>query len=185
MDAKVIIDHLAKTLKSTCSVNAKAAVVALLKESDSGVQVLFVKRAENPNDTWSGQTALPGGKRDSNDKDLQATAVRETLEETGINLLDGCRFLGTMEPVRSIQKPDMKILPFVILQEKEQAINLNEELSEYFWMPIAELVHSKGNVKFNLKEYPAYLIENKSIWGLTYNIVHNLLALLNVEPKEN
>ena len=121
---------LSKRLKQfTEGVDAQAAVVALLRISNQDVQVLFVKRAEKSTDSWSGQTALPGGKRNLEDQDMKETVVRETMEETGINLLDGCRFLGVMVPLRSTQKPEMKILPFVVLQEKEQAIKLNEELT--------------------------------------------------------
>ena len=72
----------------------------------------------------------------------------------------------------------MKILPFLVLQEKEQAIELNEELTEYFWIPLKELVHNKRSVKFSLGEYPAYIIEKNVIWGLTYKIMHILLSLI-------
>ena len=184
MDHNGITEKLSKTLKQTSEFpDANAAVVALLRVADQDFQVLFVKRAENPTDTWSGQTALPGGKRDSKDRDLKATVVRETLEETGINLLEGCRFLGVMEPLRSIQRHEMKVLPFVVLQEKEQGIKLNEELTGYFWTSLKEMFHNRGTVKFSLGEFPAYIIGNHAIWGLTYRIVHNLLSLLSAIEK--
>jgi 8-oxo-dGTP pyrophosphatase MutT (NUDIX family) len=178
-----IAEKLSKTLKTKKALDANAAVVVLLRAADKDFQVLFVKRAETPTDTWSGQTALPGGKRDPEDRNLKETVVRETLEETGINLREGCRFLGAMEPLRSTQKPQMKILPFVVLQEKEQTIELNEELTEYFWASLKELVHSKGSIKFSFGEFPAYIIENNVIWGLTYRIMHNLLSLLSSSEK--
>ena len=190
MDHKRIIEKLSKTLKQTTEkMDAHAAVVVLLKTNGQDFQVLFVKRAEKSTDSWSGQTALPGGKRNSEDRNLKDTIVRETLEETSVNLLEDYRFLGAMEPLRSTQKPEMKILPFVVLQEKEQAIKLNEELTEYFWIPIKELVHNKRSVKFSFGEYPAYILENNVIWGLTYKILHNLLSLLSViengKPRED
>lgn len=78
----------------------------------------------------------------------------------------------------------MKILPFVVLQEKEQEIKLNEELTEYFWAPLKELVHNEKCVKFNFEEYPAYTIGNTVIWGLTYRILHKFLALLSAIEKD-
>ena len=121
-------ERLTKMLKQTSeSLDANAAVVVLLRTTNQDFQVLFVKRAEKSGDPWSGQTALPGGKRGPEDRNLKETVVRETLEETSINLLESCRFLGAMEPVRSTQKPEMKILPFVVLLHGEQAIKLNEE----------------------------------------------------------
>ena len=158
--------------------DANAAVVVLLREKDQNFQVLFVERAEKSDDPWSGQTALPGGKRSPEDRDLKETVARETLEETSINLLEGCRFLGAMEPLRSTRRPEMEILPFIVLLEKEQAITLNEELTGYFWTPLKELVHHKGTAKFSFGEYPAYIIENHVIWGLTYRILKKLIDIL-------
>lgn len=179
MEHKSNLKKLAKSLKSTKARDAEAAVVVLLKATDQDFELLFVKRAEKSADPWSGQTALPGGKRNPEDQNLKQTIIRETLEETGINLLEGCRFLGAMEPVRSIQRPEMRIIPFIVLQEKEQKIELNDELSGYFWTPLKELVHCKGTVKFRSKESPAYIIGNHVIWGLTYRILHNLLSILS------
>jgi 8-oxo-dGTP pyrophosphatase MutT (NUDIX family) len=179
-------EKLSKLLKlKSENLDASASVTVLLRVVNEDFQVLFVKRSEKSGDPWSGQTAFPGGKRDPEDRNLKETVVRETLEETSINLLVGCRFLGAMEPVRSTQKPEMQILPFVVLLEKEQAIKLNEELSEYFWTPLKELAKHRGTARFSFGEYPAYIIENHIIWGLTYKILQNLLSLLSsIEDEE-
>ncbi|MCK5562861.1 NUDIX domain-containing protein, partial [Candidatus Bathyarchaeota archaeon] len=104
------IENLCKVLKPVSDrQDADAAVALLLKLQDQDLKILIVKRAENPADPWSGQMAFPGGKRDSKDQNLKQTVVRETLEETNINLLDRCRFLGAMEALRSTQRPEMKI----------------------------------------------------------------------------
>jgi 8-oxo-dGTP pyrophosphatase MutT (NUDIX family) len=48
--------------------------------------VLFIKRAARKGDRWTAHVAFPGGKRDPEDAgDLEA-AVRETLEEVGLDL---------------------------------------------------------------------------------------------------
>ena len=181
-----VTEKLSKKLKFTPEcLDANAAVVVLLKASNHGFQVLFVKRADVPTDTWSGQTAFPGGKRDPQDRNVKETVARETLEETGINLGESCRFLGAMEPLRATQRPEMKIVPFVVLQEKEQNIELNEELTDYFWAPLKELTQNKGSVKYRHEEHPAYIIENNIIWGLTYRILHKLLSLLSAIEKKN
>ena len=179
------IERLAELLEQTFgNLDANAAVVVLLRASNQGFQVLFVKRSEKDGDPWSGQTAFPGGKCDPEDCNLKETVVREALEETSINLLEGCRFLGAMEPVRSTQKPEMQILPFVVLLEKEQAIKLNEELTEYFWTPLKELAKHEGTAKFSFGEYPVYIIEKHIIWGLTYKILHNLFSLFSSIEEE-
>jgi 8-oxo-dGTP pyrophosphatase MutT (NUDIX family) len=62
------------------------AAVALIRTSGPDPEYLFLRRATNPQDPWSGHFALPGGRRDAVDKDLLETAVRETFEECGISL---------------------------------------------------------------------------------------------------
>ena len=179
MDHQGYVEKLSKLLKPTIKkIDANAAVVVLLRIKDQDLQVLLVKRAEKIDDPWSGQTALPGGKRNPEDRELKETVVRETLEETSINLLEGCRFLGAIEPLRSTRRPEMKIFPFVVLLEEEQTISLNEELSGYFWTPLEKLAHKKGIVKFSFGEYPAYIIKNYVIWGLTYRILTKLLNII-------
>lgn len=49
-------------------------------------ELLFIKRAGRAGDRWSGHTALPGGKRDPEDADDLAAAIRETREEVGLDL---------------------------------------------------------------------------------------------------
>ena len=105
--------------------DANAAVALLLKPRRGNFDLLLVKRVESPSDPWSGQMALPGGKRELKDASLKDTVMRETWEETGV-ALGGCRFLGVLDAVRSEPKPDFKILPFVVLLEAEPKLKLNK-----------------------------------------------------------
>lgn len=49
-------------------------------------EVLFIKRASRVGDRWTGHVALPGGKRDPEDADDKAAAIREASEEIGLDL---------------------------------------------------------------------------------------------------
>jgi len=175
-----IIEKLSKALKLVSEEqDADAAVALMLRPMNQNFKVLFVKRIENPTDPWSGQMAFPGGKRDAQDKHLKQTVVRETLEETNINLLDRCHFLGTLTAIRSTRRPEMKILPFVVLLDHKPLIKLNErELEGFVWVSLRGLVQNKGIAKFGFGEVPAYLIESNIIWGLTYRIIENFLQIL-------
>jgi len=157
---------------------ADAAVALLLKPTDQVLKVFLVKRVENPSDPWSGQMSLPGGKRDAEDQNLKQTVVRETLEETNINLLYRCRFLGLMKPMRSTLRPEMKILPFVVLLEHEPLIRLNEELKWFVWISLEELIQNESTVKFDFGEFPAYLVGNSVVWGLTHRILKKFVKSL-------
>jgi 8-oxo-dGTP diphosphatase len=174
------IEKLSKMLKPISErQDADAAVALLLKSVDRVLKVLFVKRVENPADPWSGQMALPGGKRDAKDQNLKQTIIRETLEETNIKLLDRCRFLGVIEPLRSTRRPEMKVLPFVVILEHEPSIKLNEELEGFVWVSLEELVQHKGTVKFSFGEFPTYIVGNTIIWGLTYRILEKFVHILD------
>ncbi|MDH5663747.1 MAG: CoA pyrophosphatase, partial [Candidatus Bathyarchaeota archaeon] len=72
-----IIEKLSRVLKPVSEgQDGNAAVALLLKPADKDLKILFVKRAENLADPWSGQMALPGGKRDATDQSLKQTVVR-------------------------------------------------------------------------------------------------------------
>lgn len=154
---------------------ANAAVALLLKPKRNNFDLLLVKRVENPLDTWSGQMALPGGKREPKDTSLKATVMRETFEETGVKL-DGCRFLGVLDAVRSEPKPDFKILPFVVLLADEPKLKLNKaELETFIWVPYEEVVRSKGAVEFSFGKVPAYVFADAVVWGVTYRILSKFI----------
>ncbi len=150
---------------------ANAAVSLLLKPRRGDADLLLVKRVENPLDTWSGQMALPGGKREPKDLSLKDTVMRETLEETGV-ALGSRRFLGVLDAVRSEPKPDFKILPFVVLLKEEPKLKLNKaELETFIWVPYETVVQSRGIVEFSFGKVPAFVLADAVVWGITYKIL--------------
>jgi 8-oxo-dGTP diphosphatase len=162
---------------------ADAAVALLLKAKRNDFDLLLVKRVENPSDPWSGQMALPGGKREPKDASLKGTVMRETLEETGITL-GQCRFLGVLSAVRSEPKPDFSILPFVVLLEGEPKLKLNRaELETFMWVPYEEVVQSKAKVKFSFGKAPAYVFADAIVWGVTYKILSEFVEAVEVSHK--
>lgn len=158
---------------------AVAAVTLILREAIDDMKLLVVKRVENPKDPWSGQMALPGGRRETKDRNLKETAIRETFEETGIDLLNDTRFLGVLEVVKSAVRPGMTVLPFVVLLGQEPEIRLSrEELEHYIWVTPKQLIENEGTTRFSFGTFPAFVIGPNVIWGLTHMILTKFLQLI-------
>ena len=186
MTAADCIEKLSRDLRPLSDEQgANAAVALLLKLENADLNVLFVKRVENLADPWSGQVALPGGKRDAADLSLKQTVVRETLEETSIDLSAGCRFLGVLTALRSKPRPGLMILPFVVLLEHEPSIRLNEkELEGFVWIPHGEIIRGKGSVEFSFGEVQAFVVGRMVIWGLTFRVLEDFSGTLELVKKE-
>ena len=160
--------------------SAHAAVAMLLTETDDTPRILLVKRATRVTDPWSGHMAFPGGRRGHGDIDLMATACRETREETGIDLTQ-CTPVGNLDSLFSTVRPDMRIQPFIFTCEEPPEITLNEELMAHYWMSLEELDRSRGKTRIGSREFPAYLIEEEAVWGLTYRMLEKFFSIINGE----
>ena len=67
--------------------NQRSAVAILVDQDQlSDASLLLIKRAESPNDPWSGHMAFPGGRLEKGDRNGLATAKREMYEEIGFDI---------------------------------------------------------------------------------------------------
>ncbi|MHC5019166.1 MAG: NUDIX domain-containing protein, partial [Planctomycetota bacterium] len=81
-----LASHEPARLDITEATRVAAAVAVVLAGPPDDLAICFIKRAEHPDDPWSGQMALPGGRRDPEDAGQRAAAIRETREEVGLDL---------------------------------------------------------------------------------------------------
>ena len=167
--------------------NARPAAVALvLLEGPQGLEILLIKRAERGDDPWSGQMALPGGRYDPGDRDLEATAVRETREETGVDLSDAER-LGALDDLhpRTSVLPPVVVRPFVFALARRAPLITSDEVQRAFWLPLVRLSESgvRREVTVTLRggthTLPAYLVEDELIWGMTERIITPFVDLVS------
>jgi 8-oxo-dGTP diphosphatase len=178
-DLEAITAKLSRVLKPLSRLqNADAAVVVILKYRCGKLEVLLVERAESSKDPWSGQMALPGGKRDPKDKGILQTAVRETLEETNIDLTKEHKLLGALKNARSGGEPSLTVTPLVALVKGESSIKRSKELIGHLWIRLNELGSRRGTAKLPSGVVQGYILDEGVVWGLTYRILEQLFRVL-------
>ena len=165
----------------------RAAVAIVLRNAGDGViELLLIKRSEREDDPWSGHIALPGGRQDATDATLQDTAVRETREETGIDLARDGLVLGTLDELRprSAMLPSIIVTPFVAVVRADVTIEMSDEVASTFWVPLPSLadpltaVEAEVTARGSTWRVPSYQLGGHTVWGMTERILRNLLVLL-------
>lgn len=166
----------------------RAAVALIIRAGKDGLpELLFIKRAEYPADPWSGQIAFPGGREEAGDPTLADTAIRETREETGIDLVSDATVIGTLDDLRpqTVKLPAVIVRPYVVLLNRFEPLLLSDEVALAFWVPLEAFkdtpswrdteVLARG-VQLNAR---AFHHQGQVIWGMTERILGQLLALLD------
>ena len=192
-----------------------SAVIVPFIEIEHEIHLLFEKRAANIRQ--ASEICFPGGKYDPDtDKSYQDTAIRETVEEIGLqkNQIDVFGRLNTLiTPMGVI----VETFPALINIDALDVLNINhQEVEKVFTVPIAQfqnadpdlyhvrveiqptVIDQNGN---NQTLFPAqklglpdkyhqpwggnnmrilvYNTEHETIWGITAEIIFNLIQLLN------
>jgi 8-oxo-dGTP pyrophosphatase MutT (NUDIX family) len=160
---------------------AVALVLAPDPDEAGSLSLLLVRRSEREGDPWSGHMALPGGHADAGDADLLQTARRETLEEVGIDLT-GAELLGRLDDVTTLRSFDIMIRPFVFWTSTQPPVTLSDEVAETLWVPLNALAGDalrstrEVTVRGATLRVPAYVIGERVVWGMTFNLLERLVS---------
>ncbi len=162
----------------------RAAVAVVVTAGDRGDEVLIILRATVEGDPWSGHLALPGGGSEPEDSSLEATARRETLEETGIDLSSSpCVAVLTAVSPHSVRAPSITISPFVFQYSGDKTVTISHEVADAWWVPIEELQRESAwnMVQVEVSDGSCvttrgFLWRGHILWGLTERILSEFLA---------
>ncbi len=164
-----------------------AAVAAILR-FDSAAQVLLIKRAQHPQDPWSGHMAFPGGRKDDTDVDLLATACRETAEEVGLDLARSAQLVGRLDDVQAVSRArlvDLVIVPQVFVLHEQVVVAVDHgEVDEALWAELGPMMSGSCATvrpyvhRGTTLELPAFRVGQHVVWGLTYQMLQQLFAVL-------
>lgn len=161
-----------------------ASVAVIFRHTGHWPELLLIERAAAENDPWSGHMAFPGGRREAGDDSLLETAIRETREETGIDLAGEGEALGRLALVepQSVRLPKLSILPFVFTVPAATAAEAeSREVAESFWVPFGRFLDPEAETSHHLPveegilTFPAFSVSDRVVWGLTRRILDDLL----------
>jgi 8-oxo-dGTP pyrophosphatase MutT (NUDIX family) len=165
-----------------------AAVLVLVYPDAAGDARLVLIERTSYDGHHSGEVSFPGGKAESDDPDLIATALREAAEEVGLRPDDaGVRIVGQLDD-HWIPVSDFRITPIVALAERRpdlvaspaEVVRILEPPLLRF-LPDAEVAVIDRTVGGWPLRYGHYEVDGLSVWGATARILSQLGAVLG-EP---
>ncbi|EDO95603.1 pyrophosphatase, MutT/nudix family [Burkholderia pseudomallei Pasteur 52237] len=165
-----------------------AAVLVPLVVRERGLTVLLTQRADHLND-HAGQISFPGGRREPDDRDANATALREAREEIALahervellgalpDYLTGTGFCVT--PVVGLVHP-----PFTVQPDTLEVAEIFEVPLDFLMNPahhqIRVLRWEGGERRFFAMPYPRGPVGGQYfIWGATAGMLRNLYRFLS------
>ncbi|MBS1249546.1 MAG: putative Nudix hydrolase NudL [Chloroflexi bacterium] len=164
-----------------------AAVLLPLLQKGGEWHLLFIRRMHNHNDRHSGQVAFPGGRTDTGDEDLLATALREAKEEINLQPAD-VNVLGCLSHLHTVTK--YKVIPFVGQIPWPYALEPEpKEVSSIFTIPLKWLSDPKNRIvrqwtpsPGKIEPYPIIFYEEyrgEMLWGASARMVEELVERLD------
>ena len=189
---KSTIDRLERLLRSRTPMKithegdfVHAAVMMILSEGLEGLSMLFIKRPESDIDAFSGHMAFPGGKMKEGDEGKLATAMRETMEEIGVDLYRCGRVIGELDDINpnNPRANNYIVTPYISMLKEEVSIVPNLcEVEAAVWIPVKHLKDER-NFAVRWRERNGILVEDYVysfdkyiIWGMTGRILHMFLS---------
>jgi 8-oxo-dGTP pyrophosphatase MutT (NUDIX family) len=154
-----------------------AGVLIPIIEHEDMLSVLLTRRSAALR-YHASQVSFPGGRMEPGDADIQATALRETWEEVGIQPSD-VEVAGYLEPTPTITGYAVTAIVGIVRPGIELCLD-PAEVEHAFEVPLAYLLDAANQRaserNFNGRRVPIveFHFASERIWGATANILLNL-----------
>ena len=157
----------------------QAAVLIAVTESENP-ELIYTLRS-NKVGSHGGEVSFPGGMFETEDKNLQDTALRESHEETGLDS-SKVKILGSIDTV--VSRFNISVTPYVGIVPTDIELNDNsDEIEACFRVPLSFLLEDKRHRNDEINRngdiffMPAYSYDSYIIWGLTAMITVDFLNI--------
>ena len=157
----------------------KSAVMILLFVRDGRLKSIMIERTNVG--VHAGQIAFPGGKAETSDTDVVETAIRETMEEIGVQVHRE-DVIGELPPVK-VPVSSFEIFPVVAFVDGIGDFKTSEsEVKKVHEVDVEDLRMSLGNRQVTVAgtqyEVPSFLCGNSVVWGATSMIVAEFFSVV-------
>jgi 8-oxo-dGTP pyrophosphatase MutT (NUDIX family) len=138
----------------------------------AGLDVLLVERAAGL-ENHPGQVAFPGGGADSTDASVEHTALREAVEETGLDP-DGVEILGALPEV-ALPVSNFLVTPVLAWWASQSPVAVVDygESAQVFRVPVRDLLDPDNRYMATVRRgaqtfrSPAFSVSGVLVWGFT------------------
>jgi 8-oxo-dGTP pyrophosphatase MutT (NUDIX family) len=160
---------------------ARASVLLLFDPESARLPLLFMLRSSELR-FHAGQIAFPGGTAEDFDGDVVATALREAGEEVGVQP-GNVEVIGLLSPLITATS-ERWLTPVVGLQRNAWEVRSDPyEVAEWFRIGLDELMTAPHTVQQLQREGITHAVHfyaagDRTIWGVSGAILHELLARL-------
>ena len=157
----------------------ESAVLILFGDGPDGPDLLFIQRSEDLR-LHAGQPAFPGGAIDAGDGGPVAAALREAVEEVGLDP-GGVDVVGALPEV-FIPRTGFRVVPVLAWWRRPSAVAPVDaaEVAAVERVSVAELADPATRLMVQVRDgrtTPAFRVRGMLIWGFTAALVDRLLAL--------
>lgn len=159
----------------------EAAVLIPLVGAGPDPTIVFTERRHDLR-RHAGEISFPGGRRDSPEEDLMATALREAHEEVGLDPAE-VEVVGALAPMGTFVT-NYKVHPFVgVIPDPSELRPNPAEVAAVLRFPVSQLQDAFAMRRLVRRgvpiRTPTYEIADHLIWGATARILSDLLARLH------
>jgi 8-oxo-dGTP pyrophosphatase MutT (NUDIX family) len=157
----------------------ESAVLILFGDGPGGPDLLLIQRSEGLR-LHAGQPAFPGGTIDAGDGGPVGAALREAVEEVGLDP-GGVDVVGTLPEV-FIPRTGFRVIPVLAWWRRPSAVAPVDpgEVAAVERVSVAELADPGARLMVRVRDgrtSPAFRVRGMLIWGFTAALVDRLLAL--------
>jgi 8-oxo-dGTP pyrophosphatase MutT (NUDIX family) len=177
--ASAAVMEVPEVARPPASGGRRSAVLVLFGDGVQGPDLLYIQRSEGLR-RHPGQPAFPGGKIEQSDAGPIAAALREAVEETGLDPV-GVDVLTTL-PEMFISRSEFRVVPVLGWWRTPSAVRPTDigEVAAVERIGVADLADPANRLMLRFpggRSGPAFRIGAMLIWGFTALLTDRLLAL--------